>query len=125
MFVVSSVCVLVTLWYINYNDIDGTRVHILPPTDPPMITPQFVSITCGQDVILPSSRVANLTLSCLVLNVSVPVTTKVFKDGVFIGSSFERTITAFGDDDFGTYKFVASIEGCSEVAAVTRILGES
>ena len=58
-------------------------------------------------------------------NSAQPIVTEVFKDGVLIGSSFTRTIAPFGDDDFGTYTFVASTEGCREITAVTRILNES
>ena len=99
------------------------KIFILPPTCPPMITPDSVSVTCGQDVML-LSTLTNVSLSCSVSDSIQPISTQVFKDGVPIGSSFAWNFTSFGSDDFGTYTFVASTEGCSEVIAETRILGK-
>jgi len=99
------------------------EIFMLPPTGPPMIAPDCVSVTCGQDVTLLSTP-TNVSLSCSVSDSIQPILTQVFKDGVPIGSSFTRNFTSFSSDDFGTYTFVASTEGCSEVIAETRILGK-
>ena len=96
--------------------------NLVPPSSAPLITSSFfASLTCGQNVTLPSTGVGTLTISCVVFNGSDPITTEVFKDGVSIGSSFLVTISPFGDDDFGNYTFVASTKKCGSTSAVSWI----
>ena len=95
--------------------------NLVPPSSPPLISSSFASLTCGQNVTLPSTGVGTLTISCIVFNGSDPITTEVFKNGVSIGSGFSVTISPFGDDDIGNYTFVASTKSCGSTSAVSWI----
>ena len=96
--------------------------NLVPSSVPPTISPFFVSLTCGQNATLLSSKVATLTILCQIYNGSQPLTIEVFKNGVFFGNMFPVTITSFGDADFGEYAFVISTEKCGITSAVSWIL---
>ena len=94
---------------------------------PPIILPFLISLTCGQDVIIPSNislaRVGILSITCQPFNGSEPLYQKVFKDGVLIGSFRQSSLGIFqpDDDDFGTYTFVLSTKECGHTFRVSRI----
>ena len=94
----------------------------MPPSSPPVVLSSFATLTCGQNITLPSSGVKILVISCELFNGSYPTTTEVFKNGVSIGSSFPLIISPFGDDDFGNYTFVASTRRCGSTSALSWIL---
>ena len=96
---------------------------LAPPVLPPMIFPTVISLTCGQDITVETLVGVNaIIIQCRIFNGSYPVTTQVFKDGELISNSFQLAITSASNDDFGTYTFVASTEGCGSTSAVSRIL---
>lgn len=97
--------------------------NLQPPISPPVVTPTFVSLSCGQDVTLPSVPLTLLLITCQIFNGSDPIITEVFKDGVLYGNSFSVAIFSFGESDFGTYTFRASVEGCGVDTAESRIQG--
>ena len=87
-----------------------------------MVTPAFISITCGQDAVVPTLQgVFTLIIQCIRFNESFPVFA-VFKDGVLIRNSFPLTISSPSNDDFGTYTFSLSTEFCGTTTAVSRKL---
>ena len=94
-----------------------------------MVTPTFISITCGQDAVVPTLQgVLFLIIQCVRYNGSDSVPA-VFKDGVLISfkdgvysNSFPLTISSPSNDDFGTYTFSLSTEFCGIATAVSRIL---
>jgi len=94
----------------------------LPPVNPPVVLPTFISITCGQDAELPSLEgILTITIQCMIFNGSDPVP-EVFKDGVSIGNSFPLIITSVSNDDFGTYTFGLTTDCCGSTQAVSRII---
>ena len=96
--------------------------NLVPPFGTPLVLRGFISLTCGQDVIVPTFiGVSTLFLSCSVFNGSAPLTFKIFKDGVLISNSFSLYISP-NDNNFDTYTFVVSTERCGYASAVSRIL---
>ena len=98
----------------------------MAPTGDPVLTPLSISLTCGQDVKVPTLlRVATVLIQCTPdqYNGSDPLILQLYKDGEIIpGASFPYTIESPNDDDFGTYTFVLSTENCGSTTAVSRIL---
>ena len=87
-----------------------------------MVTPGFILLTCGQDVVVPTLQgVATLLFRCNIFNGSCPVP-QVFKDGVQIRDSFPLIISPASDADFGTYTFRLSTKCCGSTMAVSRII---
>ena len=96
--------------------------NILPPTTPALVTPGFIRLTCGQDVVVPTLQgVVTLIIQCFIFNGSSPVS-QVFKDGVQISNRFLLIISPGSDADFGTYTFGLSTECCGSTMAVSRII---
>ena len=96
--------------------------HIRSPLDSPIVTPTFISLTCGQDVAVPFVA-ATILIQCFLFNGTDPFTFKVFKDGIFFSSEF--SITLLPDANYyGTYTFIVSTEKCGHASAVSRILQE-
>ena len=96
----------------------------MPPVSPSLVTPFFILLTCGQDITVETLvGVASLVISCEAFNGSVPLVMKVYKDGELIRSnSLTLTLLPPSDDDFGTYTFVLSTEGCGSTSVVSRII---
>ena len=118
MFVVSKMCYNNKTYFLFVGE-----PHLMPPLSPPTILPFIASLTCGQNIILPSSGVDTVLISCVVFNGSVPITTEVFKNGVSIGDGFSGfMISPFTNSDFGNYTFVASTKKCGSASAVSWIL---
>ena len=87
-----------------------------------MVTPSFIQLTCGQDIVVPTLQgVASLLFQCIIFNGSGPVP-QVFKDGVQIRDSFSLILSPASDADFGTYTFGLSTECCGSTMAVSRII---
>ena len=87
-----------------------------------MVTPGFIRLTCGQDVVVPTLQgVATLLFQCSIFNGLFPIP-KVFKDGVQIRDSFPLLIAPASDADFGTYTFGLSTPCCGSTMAVSRII---
>ena len=87
-----------------------------------MVTPGFIQLTCGQDVVVPTLQgVATLLFQCNIFNGSFPIP-KVFKDGVQIRDNFPLIISPASNADFGTYTFRLSTECCGSTMAVSRII---
>ena len=97
---------------------------MVAPQGPPTVLPTFISLTCGQDIKVPTLLgLGNVLMQCFPFNGSQPLTMQVYKDGELIpGASFPYTIVFPNDDDFGTYTFVLSTERCGLASAVSRIL---
>ena len=94
----------------------------MPPVNPPVVFPTFITMTCGQDITVGALEgVTSLSIQCASFNESFPSTSQVYKDGELIGNSFRLSITPASDDDFGTYTFVLSNE-CGRDVAVSRTL---
>ena len=94
-----------------------------------MILPSFVSLTCGQDIYLPSFKGLSpdfpLIIQCTVYNGTGPITLAAFKNGVsYIGPYFNLQLNASTTDNsyFGTYAFVLVSGRCGHATAVARIL---
>ena len=99
--------------------------HLVPPANPPIIFPTFITLTCGQDVTVPTLvGVSSIIISCEIFNGSEPFTTTVYKDGTMIGDRVPHLISNPTDDDFGTYTVVVSTENCGAAHKVSRILQE-
>ena len=97
--------------------------HLVPPLNPPVILPTLITLTCGQDVTVPTLvGVSSIIISCEIFNGSEPFTTTVYKDGTMIGDRVPHLISNPTDDDFGTYTVVVSTENCGPAQAVSRIL---
>lgn len=95
----------------------------MKPFNPPLIFPTSVSLTCGQNVIVPNfENVYTLKISCAVFNGTDITTTEVFKDGEFFGNSFYLSFAPPDNDTYGTYTFVASTSYCGSASAVSRII---
>ena len=96
----------------------------MEPIGNPIVTPFFISVTCGQDVVAPDlTGAATILMSCYSFNGSEPLTQQVYKDGELIsGAAFPYTIVGADRDAFGAYTFVLSTEKCGIDTAVTRIL---
>ena len=86
-----------------------------------MIAPDFITLTCGQDIEVPTLERVTLVFHCSIFNGSNPVS-GIFKDGVRIHDSFPLLISPASDDDFGTYTFRLSTECCGSTMAVSRII---
>ena len=86
-----------------------------------MVTPAFILLTCGQDVVVPTLEGVTIVFQCSIFNGSCPVP-QVFKDGVQIRDSFPFIISPAIDDDFGTYTFRLSTKCCGSTMAVSRII---
>ena len=87
------------------------------------ICPTFITLTCGQDVTVPTLvGVSSIIISCATFNGSQPLTTTVYKNGTMVGNHVPYTITNPTDDDFGTYTVIVSSEDCGAAQAVSRIL---
>ena len=88
-----------------------------------MVTPGFIQLTCGQDVVVPTLQgVATLLFQCSIFNGSSPLVSTIFKDGVQIRDSFSLVISPASDADFGTYTFGLSTDCCGSTMAVSRII---
>ena len=99
--------------------------HLVPPTSPPTVSPFIISLTCGQDITLPSLvGVIILLIQCDIFNTSYSYTTELFKDGISLGGYYSVGLLFHhaDDDDFGTYTFLLSTEACGHTFAVSRIL---
>ena len=98
----------------------------MKPIGNPIVTPFFISVTCGQDVEVPNlTGAATILMSCYSFNGSNPLTPQVYKDGELIpGATFSPYYMIVGADRdaFGAYTFVLSTEKCGRDTAVTRIL---
>lgn len=97
------------------------KPNISPPTSEPTISPGFVSLTCGQDVTIPSFHGLAFSFTCVVFNGS-GFTTQVYRDDVLIANNFALTFTNPGDNAYGTYTFVVSVVDCGSARAVSRVL---
>ena len=96
--------------------------HIMSPLNPPLVTPTFISLTCGQDVAVPFV-VATIVIQCFPFDGTDPLTFEVFKDGIFFSN--ESSITLLPDANYyGTYTFILSTGKCGHASAVSRILQE-
>ena len=94
--------------------------HLVPPTVPSIVQPTFITLTCGQDVTVPTLvGVSSIIILCQIFNGSEPLTITVYKDGTIVGNSVPHTIT---NPEFGTYTVVVSTELCGTASAVSRIL---
>ena len=102
------------------------EVSLTSPINDPVVSPFFISLTCGQDVTIPTLlEISFLIISCSVMSGVRPLTREIYKDGVLISnSSFDVSVMSPGNDDFGTYTFVVSSEGCGSAFAVSRIQGQ-
>ena len=98
----------------------------MAPTRDAEVIPFFIWLTCGQDVKVPFLMGETaILMECSPFNGSDPLTMEVYKDGEFIpGASFPYRIVGADSNDFGTYTFVLSTEGCGSDEAVSRILPE-
>ena len=98
----------------------------MPPLNPPVVFSTFITLTCGQDVTVPTLvGVSSIIILCEIFNGSEPFTTTVYKDGTMtVGDRVPYTITNPTDNDFGTYTVVVSTEHCSAAHTVSRILQE-
>ena len=96
----------------------------MEPIGNPVVSPFFISASCGQDIEVPDlTGVATILINCVIFNGSYPFTVKVYKDGELIpGAGFPYTIVGADREAFGTYTFVLSTEKCGRATAVTRIL---
>ena len=96
----------------------------MEPIGNPIVTPFFISVTCGQDVVAPDlTGAATILMSCYSFNGSEPLTQQVYKDGELIPrAGFPNTIVGADREAFGTYAFVLSTEKCGSDVAVSRIL---
>ena len=99
------------------------KVRLTSPTADPIIRPNFIWLTCGQDVIVPTFLgVSFLFISCRIESGSDRLTTEIKKDNVSItSSSFSVSIVSPSNDDIGTYTFEASNKACGSDVAVSRI----
>ena len=97
---------------------------LVPPTGTPTVLRGFISLTCGQDVIVPTfMEVSSLFISCLAFNGTGPFTLYVIKDGVLISdTSFLQFSVSPNETSYGTYTFIVSSEKCGYASAVSRIL---
>ena len=98
---------------------------LVPPTGIPTVLRGFITLTCGQDVIVPTFMgVSALFISCLVFNGTEPLTFSVVKDGVLLNSksSFTQFYVSPNESSYGTYTFTVSSEKCGHASAVSRIL---
>ena len=94
--------------------------HLVPPTDPPIVQPTFITLTCGQDVTVPTLvGVSSIIILCQIFNGSEPLTTTVYRDGTIVGNSIPLAIL---NPEFATYTVVVSTEHCGTASAVSRIL---
>ena len=102
------------------------EVSLTSPVTDPVVFPIFISLRCGQDVIVPTLMgIGFFTISCSVRSGSGRLTREIYKDGVLISnSSFALLISSPDNDDFGTYTFVATVEGCGSAIAVSRVQGQ-
>ena len=97
---------------------------LVPPTGTSTVLRGFITLTCGQDVIVPTFMgVSALFISCLVFNGTEPLTFSVVKDGVLNSeSSFTQFYVSPNESSYGTYTFTVSSEKCGHASAVSRIL---
>ena len=88
------------------------------------MTPFFILLTCGQDITVETLvGVQSLIIQCRIFNGTQPLIMEVFKDGELIRSnSLTLAMLPPSDDDFGTYTFALSTEGCGSTSAVSRII---
>ena len=89
------------------------------------MNPFLISLTCGQDITVETLvGVSIIIIECSIFNGSEQFSYKVFKDGGLIPSTHSLDLHIFSpsNDDFGTYTFVASTEGCGSAVAVSRII---
>ena len=98
--------------------------NLVSPTSQPLVLPVLIVLTCGQDITVETLvGVSTLIIQCAVFNGSELSTMQVFKDGKLINSDgLQVFITLPTNDDFGTYTFVASTEGCGSTSAVSRLI---
>ena len=96
----------------------------MEPTNDPVVTPLFISLTCGQDIKLPDlTGTETIIINCAPFNGSGTLTVEVYKDGELIpGAGFPYIIEGANRSAFGTYTFVLSTENCGRDMAVTRLL---
>ena len=88
-----------------------------------MVFPTFISLTCGQDVTVPTLvGVTSLIFGCQPFNGSEPFIFDILKDNVSVSDTFMHTIANPDDDAFGTYAFLLSTEKCGADLVVSRIL---
>ena len=89
-----------------------------------------ISLTCGQDITVETLvGVQSLIIQCEIFNGTEPLVAEVFKDDELISNNVELigitltfTMLPPSDDDFGTYTFALSTEGCGSASAVSRII---
>ena len=76
--------------------------HITQPSTPPAVTPFIISLTCGQDIAVPSLP-RLILISCSIFNGLMPLTQKIYKDDILIQeASLMLRLSSADDDDFGT-----------------------
>ena len=99
--------------------------HIRPPQSDPIVFPSFISLTCGNDVTIPSLFDYTVNFSCEIYNGSEPFTAKVYIDGKLTDRAFRSfDITSANNSDFGTYTFMIATKHCGAAIAVSRLLQE-
>ena len=99
--------------------------NILPPSQPIVIFPTFIQLTCGQDIVSQVVNVTAINIKCYIFNGSQPLTWKVYKDGELTQyNSTPVLINNPTDSDYGTYTFVLSSTHCGATSAVSRLLQE-
>ena len=96
--------------------------HLEPPVNPPVALPTIITLTCGQDVTVPTlDGVSSVIINCNVFNGSEPFTKTVYEDDriLLVENSASHTIT---NPKFATYTVVVSTEHCGATRASSRIL---
>ena len=95
--------------------------HFTPAVGDPVVFPDLIALTCGQDATVKTLAGSTVSLSCSIVNGSDPFTMEIYKDSELVSSSFSLDIVSASDDDFGTYTFrVLNI--CGQDLSVSRIL---
>ena len=98
--------------------------NLVPPESPPIITPTFISLTCGQDIAISSfATVTILHLGCSIFNGSNITSFEIYKDGILFsnGSQFSMFIQNPDDSNFGTYTFRVITAECGATQASSTI----
>ena len=75
----------------------------------PLVFPTFISLTCGQEVTVPTLMgVEGILFSCSLFSGSEPLILNVTKDNRVISNDFSVLLSPADDDDFGIYYFSLS-----------------
>ena len=99
--------------------------NITPPQSDRIVFPTFISLTCGNDVTIPSLFDYTVSFSCEMHNGSEPFNASVYKDGVLTDRDFQSfDISPVNNSDFGTYTFMIATKHCGTAIAVSRLLQE-